>query len=52
LHHEQEVLQLGFDAVFIRKWIYYFCYCEAGFENQYLGDYQIVLTVPRYLSSA
>lgn len=36
--------QLGFDAAFLRKWNYYFRYCEAGFRARLLGDLQIVLS--------
>lgn len=36
------VRALGFDEVFIRKWLYYFCYCEAGFATRTLGVHQIV----------
>ncbi|EKM53675.1 uncharacterized protein PHACADRAFT_198097 [Phanerochaete carnosa HHB-10118-sp] len=28
-------------ARFRRKWIYYFCYCEAGFSRRVLGDHII-----------
>jgi cyclopropane-fatty-acyl-phospholipid synthase len=27
------VRELGFDEVFIRKWLYYLAYCEAGFDT-------------------
>ncbi len=27
-------------------WDYYLCYCEAGFEERYLGDLQILLHKP------
>lgn len=47
---KQAILNLGYDEEFIRKWEYYFCYCEAGFEMEFLGDYQIVLAHPRYKS--
>jgi len=47
--NRHKLLNLGFDESFIRKWEYYFCYCEAGFGMQYLGDYQIVLSHPKYL---
>ncbi|MDF3127849.1 cyclopropane-fatty-acyl-phospholipid synthase [Kiritimatiellaeota bacterium B1221] len=30
--HVSRVKALGFDDTFIRKWQYYFCYCEAGFD--------------------
>lgn len=39
-----DVQKAGFDEVFVRKWIYYFSYCEAGFATRTLGDLQIVLT--------
>lgn len=35
---------LGFDEWFVRKWVYYFCYCEAGFATRTLGVLQIVLS--------
>ena len=38
------ILSLGFTEEFIRKWIYYFSYCETGFKKRYLGNYQLVLT--------
>jgi len=34
--------ELGFDDVFLRKWEYYFHYCEIGFALRVLGDLQIV----------
>jgi len=50
MQNKEQVFKLGFDDEFIRKWFYYFSYCEAGFASEYLGDYQIVLSCPRYLS--
>lgn len=38
-----EVRGLGFDERFIRLWRFYLAYCEAGFEERYLGDVQLVL---------
>ena len=32
---------LGFDKTFIKTWLYYFNYCEAGFDNGYIDNYQI-----------
>jgi cyclopropane-fatty-acyl-phospholipid synthase len=37
---------LGFDDAFLRKWRYYFSYCEAGFRVRMLNDLQLVLTRP------
>ena len=34
---------LGFDERFIRLWRFYLAYCEAGFEERYLGDVQLLL---------
>lgn len=41
-----EVRALGFDERFVRLWTYYLCYCEAGFEENYVDDLQIVLAKP------
>jgi cyclopropane-fatty-acyl-phospholipid synthase len=44
-----EVLrQMGFSETFIRMWIFYFCYCEAGFAERYIGDVQLLLANSRY----
>lgn len=40
---EDEVGAMGFDAVFQRMWLFYLCYCRAGFETGYLDVQQIVL---------
>ncbi len=44
-----EVRALGFDERFIRLWNYYLCYCEAGFEEGYVDDLQVVLARPGWL---
>lgn len=41
-----EVLAMGFDRRFIRLWRFYLCYCEAGFQERYLGDVQLLLRKP------
>ena len=38
-----EVLALGFDDVFIRMWLFYLCYAEAGFRAGYLNVSQLTL---------
>ncbi|NLC71980.1 MAG: DUF1365 family protein [Desulfuromonadaceae bacterium] len=43
LSHRQKVIELGFDEFFLRKWEYYFSYCEAGFRNRLIRNYQLVL---------
>lgn len=40
------VRKLGYSETFVRMWEYYLCYCEAGFDERYLGDVQILLTKP------
>ncbi len=40
------VRALGLSQRFIRMWEYYLCYCEAGFEERYLGDVQMLLHKP------
>ncbi len=42
--NEAAVRALGFDQEFIRKWVFYFAFCEAGFAANYLGTLQLVLT--------
>jgi cyclopropane-fatty-acyl-phospholipid synthase len=41
-----EVRRLGYSKQFIRMWEYYLCYCEAGFEERYIGDVQVLFTKP------
>ncbi|MBL8850162.1 MAG: hypothetical protein JNG89_10785, partial [Planctomycetaceae bacterium] len=36
-----EVRALGFTDEFLRMWHYYFCYCEAAFEERAVGVVQI-----------
>jgi cyclopropane-fatty-acyl-phospholipid synthase len=36
----------GFDDDFIRRWDFYFAYCEAGFAARYVGDQQLSLARP------
>ncbi len=37
---------LGYNESFIRKWEYYFKYCEAGFDARYLSVVQLTFTRP------
>ena len=41
-----KVLALGFDEPFIRKWNYYFCYCEAAFLMRNINVMQMVYVRP------
>lgn len=47
LNHLDGVRALGYPERFIRLWDYYFCYCEAGFEERNVLDVQLVLGRPR-----
>ena len=38
-----QIKSFGFDMTFIRKWIYYFSYCQAGFTSRALSTYQMTL---------
>ncbi|MBF0433445.1 MAG: class I SAM-dependent methyltransferase [Fibrobacteria bacterium] len=42
--NRDDIYKLGFDDTFLRKWIYYFCYCESGFSKRIINNIQIVLT--------
>lgn len=42
--HRGELMKMGFDETFQRKWIYYFSICEAQFALRMLNDLQIVMT--------
>ena len=46
LDNADRVSELGFDEDFLRKWEYYFAYCEAGFATGVLHNFQIVLDKP------
>lgn len=41
-----EIKQLGFDEKFIRKWNYYFSYCEAAFAMRNINVMQMVYSRP------
>jgi hypothetical protein len=30
----------------MRKWIYYLCYCEAGFQSRFINDLHLTLVRP------
>ncbi len=44
-----EIRALGFDEKFIRKWNYYFSYCEAAFDMRNISVMQMVYTRPNNL---
>jgi hypothetical protein len=40
------LLKMAYDATFQRKWLYYLCYCEAGFQTRFTNDLHLVLARP------
>lgn len=44
LQRQKDILLMGFDEAFIRKWEYYFAYCQAGFNARIIGLVQMVLS--------
>lgn len=42
----EAVKKIGFDDYFIRKWNYYFCYCEAAFAMRNINVMQLVYARP------
>jgi cyclopropane-fatty-acyl-phospholipid synthase len=49
--HSERLQQLGYDERFRRLWRLYLAYCEAGFAERRIGDYQLLLAKPGYPSS-
>lgn len=43
LANRQQILGQGFDESFVRKWDYYFRYCQAGFRNRLIRNVHAVL---------
>ena len=39
-----KIRELGFSEAFINLWEFYFVYCEAGFLEKNIGDYQFVFS--------
>ena len=42
----QKILELGYDDRFLRKWDYYFAYCQAGFSARIIDLAQLVVQKP------
>jgi len=43
-----DLAALGLDERFARLWEFYFSYCEAAFEERYLGNVQLLYTAPAW----
>lgn len=48
LENRAQIMQLGYDEKFLRKWEYYFAYCQAGFETRIIDLTQLVLQKPEH----
>lgn len=48
IENQEQIRALGFDEQFIRKWLYYFSYCEAGFREHSIHTYQLKFAKPRH----
>ncbi|SLM63064.1 MULTISPECIES: SAM-dependent methyltransferase [Dickeya] len=46
LQHWAEIAPLGFDERFRRLWLFYLCYCEAGFMARTISTVQITAECP------
>jgi cyclopropane-fatty-acyl-phospholipid synthase len=46
--HADQLASLGYDERFRRLWRLYLAYCEAGFAERRIGDYQLLLAKPGY----
>ena len=42
----EQLVNMGYDVDFQRKWIYYLCYCEAGFQTRFTNNLHLVLARP------
>ncbi len=47
LERRDDIMALGFDESFIRKWEYYFAYCHAGFKAEIIDLMQMVINKPK-----
>jgi cyclopropane-fatty-acyl-phospholipid synthase len=46
LAQRQRIYELGYDERFLRKWEYYFAYCQAGFANKIIDLAQLEIDKP------
>lgn len=51
LKNKLEIRKLGFDDKFLRMWLFYFAYCEGGFEEKVISDIHLHITKPGYRNS-
>ncbi len=46
LERRDDIMAMGFDEAFIRKWDYYFAYCHAGFKAEIIDLVHMVINKP------
>jgi cyclopropane-fatty-acyl-phospholipid synthase len=44
--NSHRAISMGYDETFLRKWHYYFAYCQAGFKTGAIDNLQIVMDRP------
>ncbi|MBN8220331.1 MAG: class I SAM-dependent methyltransferase [Spirochaetes bacterium] len=40
----KEIIAMGYSETFLRKWVYYLAFCEAGFAARVINDVQVVFS--------
>ena len=48
----RELSEVGFDERFVRRWEFYFSYCEAAFDERYTTVTQLLYTTPGWVPRA
>ena len=52
LEHEDEIAALEVDEAMRRLFVFYLCYCEAGFSERRIGDVQAIFAKPAWRPGA
>ena len=47
LENLNHVRAFGYPETFIRRWLFYLCYCEGSFRESYIGVVQLLANKPR-----
>lgn len=47
INNIDRVREYGYPEEFIRRWLFYFCYCEGSFREAYIGVVQLMANKPR-----
>ncbi len=46
LSNRKELVRLGYDGIFQRKWTYFISYCEAAFDTGHMNNHHLILSRP------